>query len=87
MSNAETHVPSARAQAFLDSVASPKYERHSVNGLKPFLECGQVGWPNQDGEILSWYLQCIYATTVATLREVQRWQNTRTKRGARDRHS
>ena len=37
MSNTEKHVPSARAQAFLDAVESPRYERHSVNGLKPFL--------------------------------------------------
>jgi len=38
MSNAAQYSPSARAQAFLDSVESPKYERHNVNGLKPFLD-------------------------------------------------
>jgi L-lysine 2,3-aminomutase len=38
MSNTETHISSARAQAFLDTVESPKYERRSVNGLKPFLD-------------------------------------------------
>jgi L-lysine 2,3-aminomutase len=38
MSNAEKYIPSARAQAFLDTVESPKYERHNVNGLKPFLD-------------------------------------------------
>jgi len=38
MSNTEEYVPSARAQAFLDAVESPRYERQSVNGLKPFLD-------------------------------------------------
>jgi len=38
MSNAEKYIPSPRAQAFLDTVESPKYERHNVNGLKPFLD-------------------------------------------------
>ncbi len=38
MSNAEKYLPSPRAQAFLDTVESPKYERHNVNGLKPFLD-------------------------------------------------
>ncbi|MEN8145314.1 MAG: hypothetical protein ABFS14_10230 [Gemmatimonadota bacterium] len=38
MSNTEQYVPSARAQAFLDTVESPRYERHNVNGLKPFLD-------------------------------------------------
>ena len=38
MSNAEKYVPTARAQAFLDTVDSPKYERHNVNGLTPFME-------------------------------------------------
>ncbi len=38
MSNAEKYVPSGRAQAFLDAVESPKYERHNVNGLRPFLD-------------------------------------------------
>ncbi len=38
MSTAEKYVPSARAQAFLDTVESPKYERRNVNGIKPFLD-------------------------------------------------
>jgi len=38
MSKAEVYAPSARAQAFLDSVESPKYERHNVNGINPFLD-------------------------------------------------
>jgi L-lysine 2,3-aminomutase len=38
MSNADKNVPSAKAQAFLDSVESPKYERENVNGLKPWLD-------------------------------------------------
>jgi lysine 2,3-aminomutase len=38
MSNAEKYIPSAQAQAFLDTVESPKYERNNVNGLKPFLD-------------------------------------------------
>ena len=33
----DKHVPSAREQAFLDSVVSPRYERESINGLAPFL--------------------------------------------------
>lgn len=37
MSTSEKHVPTAREQAFLDSVESPRYERESINGLKPFL--------------------------------------------------
>ena len=38
MSNTERHVPSSRARAFLDAVESPRYERQTVNGLKPFLD-------------------------------------------------
>lgn len=38
MSNTGQYIPSARAQAFLDTVESPKYERNNVNGLKPFLD-------------------------------------------------
>ena len=38
MSNTEKHVLSARAQAFLDAVENPRYERQSINGLKPFLD-------------------------------------------------
>ena len=32
-----SQAPSPRAQAFLDRVESPKYDRQSINGLKPFL--------------------------------------------------
>ena len=32
----EKYTPSAREQAFLDSVESPRYDRQSINGLKPF---------------------------------------------------
>ncbi len=38
MSTTDKYAPSPRAQAFLDTVESPKYERHNVNGLKPFLD-------------------------------------------------
>jgi lysine 2,3-aminomutase len=38
MSSPQAHVPTAREQAFLDSVESPKYDRQSINGLKPFLD-------------------------------------------------
>ena len=38
MNNAKQYIPSARAQAFLDTVESPRYERNNVNGLKPFLD-------------------------------------------------
>jgi len=37
MSTPEKHVPTPREQAFLDSVESPRYDRESINGLKPFL--------------------------------------------------
>ncbi len=37
MSKAGKYVPSAKAQAFLDSVENPRYERDNVNGLKPFV--------------------------------------------------
>jgi lysine 2,3-aminomutase len=36
MSRPEKYVPSAREQAFLDQVENPKYDRESINGLKPF---------------------------------------------------
>ena len=36
MSATETHVPTDREQAFLDSVESPKYDRQGINGLQPF---------------------------------------------------
>ncbi|HJM57347.1 MAG: hypothetical protein CMJ98_01780 [Planctomycetes bacterium] len=38
MSNAEKYVPSAREQAFLEQVENPRYERLSINGLKPFID-------------------------------------------------
>ena len=38
MSKVQKHVPSATAQAFLDTVESPKYDRDNVNGIKPFLD-------------------------------------------------
>jgi len=37
MSTSSKHVPTPREQAFLDRVESPRYERESINGLKPFL--------------------------------------------------
>ncbi len=37
MSSADKYVPTAREQAFLDTVESPRYDRQSINGLKPFL--------------------------------------------------
>ena len=36
MSNAEKYVRTAREQAFLDTVESPRYDRQSINGLEPF---------------------------------------------------
>ena len=38
MSNAQKYVPSDREQAFLEQVESPRYERESINGLKPFID-------------------------------------------------
>ena len=32
------HIPSSREQAFLDTVESPRYERESINGLRPFFD-------------------------------------------------
>lgn len=32
------HIPSAREQAFLDTIESPRYERESINGLRPFFD-------------------------------------------------
>ena len=32
------HVPTAREQAFLDSVENPKYDRQGINGLMPFFD-------------------------------------------------
>ncbi len=37
MTRAE-HVPTAREQAFLDTVENPKYDRQIINGLDPFFE-------------------------------------------------
>lgn len=37
MTSSEKYVPSAREQAFLDTVENVKYDRESINGLKPFL--------------------------------------------------
>ena len=37
MGKAGQYVPTAREQAFLDTVESPRYDRQSVNGLQPFL--------------------------------------------------
>lgn len=34
----EKYVPSAKEQAFLDSVESPRYDRESINGLRPFFD-------------------------------------------------
>ena len=38
MTNSKKYTPSQREQDFLDTVESPRYERESLNGLKPFLE-------------------------------------------------
>ncbi len=38
MSKAEKYVPTAREQAFLDTVESPRYERQIINGLTPFFK-------------------------------------------------
>lgn len=38
MARSEKYVPSAREQAFLDTVVNPKYDRQIINGLKPFFE-------------------------------------------------
>jgi lysine 2,3-aminomutase len=34
----EKYVPTAKEQAFLDSVEDPKYDRQIINGLNPFIE-------------------------------------------------
>lgn len=36
--NDSKYVPSAREQAFLDTVENPRYERESINGLRPFFD-------------------------------------------------
>lgn len=38
MTSAQPHLPTSREQAFLDVVENPKYERDSINGLKPFFD-------------------------------------------------
>lgn len=38
MSATDTHVPTDREQAFLDSVENPKYDRDGIHGLTPFFE-------------------------------------------------
>jgi L-lysine 2,3-aminomutase len=38
MTNSKKYTPSQREQDFLDTVENPRYERESLNGLKPFLE-------------------------------------------------
>ena len=38
MSKAPRYEPTEREIAFLDTVESPRYERQTINGLKPFLE-------------------------------------------------
>jgi L-lysine 2,3-aminomutase len=36
--NDSKYTPSAREQAFLDTVESPRYDRESINGLRPFFD-------------------------------------------------
>lgn len=36
--SAKKYVPSEREQAFLDTVESPRYDRMSINGLRPFFD-------------------------------------------------
>ncbi len=38
MSKSQKYVPTAREQAFLDTVEDPKYDRQIIIGLKPFIE-------------------------------------------------
>ncbi len=38
MSHPEKYVPTPTEQAFLASVESPRYDRQSVNGLRPFFD-------------------------------------------------
>lgn len=51
MSSTDKYVPSAREQAFLDTVENPRYDRDSINGLAPFLE------ERAPDDILSFYTQ------------------------------
>ena len=37
MTKADSHIPTSREQAFLNTVESPRYDRQTVNGLNPFL--------------------------------------------------
>ena len=62
MGNADQYLPTAREQAFLAAVESPRYDRQSVNGLKPFLD-GRV--PDE--------MRDFYSTDeLAALRELKR---------------
>jgi hypothetical protein len=36
--NDSKYIPSEREQAFLDTVESPRYDRESINGLRPFFD-------------------------------------------------
>lgn len=38
MSNTEKYVPTAREQAFLDTIENPKYDRQIITGLNPFFD-------------------------------------------------
>jgi L-lysine 2,3-aminomutase len=38
MANTSKYTPAPREQAFLDTIANPKYDREIINGLKPFFE-------------------------------------------------
>ncbi|CAN0559237.1 unnamed protein product, partial [Laminaria digitata] len=38
MSNTQKYVPTAREQAFLDTIENPKYDRQIITGLNPFFE-------------------------------------------------
>ena len=37
MIKADKYIPTAKEQAFLDTIESPKYQRDTINGLTPFL--------------------------------------------------
>jgi lysine 2,3-aminomutase len=38
MTSRQRYVPTAKEQAFLDTVENPKYDRQIINGLNPFFE-------------------------------------------------
>ncbi len=52
MSKADRYVPTAREQAFLDTVESPRYDRQTVNGLRPFFDArvadDMLDWTEQN---------------------------------------